>query len=523
MLISIQFPLADSRGFLPDSGRLAKPAWLVPRPDVDFVRHFGAVRLRPSGGLSGWVGENEICEAKRSISFSENLVLKCAEATLTLPFRVVFRRFFFDGHAVGKFELGLATNTRRRIRLRIGDVKNLVDQFLQLKVRIRNRPDRVYHVVPLGQAGEALAQSYLLATTRKRYGGELKGWFVRSGAPLVFLEWSLGDDVPLPYYARRIHLPSHLALELSYCQVPFNDRRFRIWCLSRPSSSTNARRLRIYLQRLNAEHECLRLILRNIMEASLGVSENGQASNALQQYFNEATRRIGILERKSSSETYDDVGDIARASMDVLYPGRLDSLRRAVESLNMRPAIQNKVIQYIDSSEGRGLLIQTERLGAVVVQGSNSTIAGSAFGNDASVTADEIVGKENKVGDTINISGGDFRGSNINIKSTLQRVSQTIRALPSADDTAKAELEKLMVQLNDVLQQHATKKPEDTEAILEMAKDLIEKANTKKPNKTLLAVSAKGLREAAEAIKDVVPIAISIIKTVAGFAGIPVP
>ena len=136
-------------------------------------------------------------------------------------------------------------------------------------------------------------------------------------------------------------------------------------------------------------------------------------------------------------------------------------------------------------------------------------VTGSATGKGARVNAQDI--------------SADFRGSNLNIKSTLQNAAQTAQTLPNADEAAKHELEKLMIQLNDALQKHAVEKPEDTEAIAVSAKDLVEKASKEKPNNKLLEISAKGLKEAAEAIKDVVPIAISIIKTVAGFAGIPTP
>lgn len=125
------------------------------------------------------------------------------------------------------------------------------------------------------------------------------------------------------------------------------------------------------------------------------------------------------------------------------------------------------------------------------------------------------------MGDTFSFSG-DFRGSNVNVKSTLQSVTQTISTLPNTDDESKRQLAALMVQLNEVLQQHVEQQPEDTEAVLESAKDLIEKVNKEKPNKKLIELSAKGFKEAAEAIADVVPIALSIVKTVAAFAGVPV-
>ena len=48
--------------------------------------------------------------------------------------------------------------------------------------------------------------------------------------------------------------------------------------------------------------------------------------------------------------------------------------------------------------------------------------------------------------DTFNMSG-DFRGAIVNIKSTLRNVTQTVNTLPSSDGSAKAELTRLIEQL----------------------------------------------------------------------------
>ena len=61
--------LADSRPFVKDGGLRRVPRWLEPRPDEEFLRYFGMIRLRKSGGLPGWVGENEICEANQALRF----------------------------------------------------------------------------------------------------------------------------------------------------------------------------------------------------------------------------------------------------------------------------------------------------------------------------------------------------------------------------------------------------------------------------------------------------------------------
>ncbi len=123
------------------------------------------------------------------------------------------------------------------------------------------------------------------------------------------------------------------------------------------------------------------------------------------------------------------------------------------------------------------------------------------------------------MGDTFNLSG-NFSGSNINIKSTLTNVSQTIGSLPSADDASKQELQRLIQKLNEALQKVPPEKAEDAEAVADYAKDLVEITKDDKPNKTKFRITGEGLKEAAKSIAEVVPIATQIVMTVAKLAGL---
>jgi len=88
MLLSIQFPLADSRAFLPQKVKLLeRPTWPSPSidpPIIDFVRSFGIIRKRKLGGLRGWVGESALCEADRALKFSKIPNFKDANAGISI-------------------------------------------------------------------------------------------------------------------------------------------------------------------------------------------------------------------------------------------------------------------------------------------------------------------------------------------------------------------------------------------------------------------------------------------------------
>jgi len=105
---------------------------------------------------------------------------------------------------------------------------------------------------------------------------------------------------------------------------------------------------------------------------------------------------------------------------------------------------------------------------------------------------------------------GDFRSANVTIKSTLTNVTQTIGALPQADASSKAELEKLIEELNDALQQVPDDKAEEAEAVAQSAEMLVEKAAEEKPNSTMIKITGEGLKQAAKNLADVTPTVLSI-------------
>jgi methyl-accepting chemotaxis protein len=125
--------------------------------------------------------------------------------------------------------------------------------------------------------------------------------------------------------------------------------------------------------------------------------------------------------------------------------------------------------------------------------------------------------------DRINLSG-DFRGSIINIKSTLTNVQQSVGEIRTDDQSARKELEKLIGELSEALQKVPEKNQEQAEAVAETAKALVDTAKGEKPNKFMLQISSEGLKQAAKNLSDVmplvIPIASQIVLTVAKLTGL---
>jgi Leucine-rich repeat (LRR) protein len=121
-----------------------------------------------------------------------------------------------------------------------------------------------------------------------------------------------------------------------------------------------------------------------------------------------------------------------------------------------------------------------------------------------------------EMGDRIVI---DRNSGNLNLKSQLQNVTQTIGSSAAGDD-AKKELTALVNQLSEALAKVPDAQKLDAEAVSDAAEEVVTKATKPNPNKKSVDISAKGLLEAAKGIVDVIPIATSIVQAVGKLAGL---
>lgn len=127
-----------------------------------------------------------------------------------------------------------------------------------------------------------------------------------------------------------------------------------------------------------------------------------------------------------------------------------------------------------------------------------------------------IMTKHEVKGDQINLSG-NVQDSIINIKSKLSHTLQQVNSIPNADQDDRAKLKQLLEQLIDRLEQTPSEHASDAEAVAETAKELVERASRKKPNKTLVQISAEGLKKAAENIQTVLPSVLPIAMEIVAF------
>src|SRR5260370_14437789 len=119
------------------------------------------------------------------------------------------------------------------------------------------------------------------------------------------------------------------------------------------------------------------------------------------------------------------------------------------------------------------------------------------------------------VGNKINIGGAAV----INIDSVLSNVTQTIGTAPGLDSAQKAQLDALVkslkADLDELKMSHADETKEITSALEKAVTNAVRPPAERK--QSLLQLSAKGLKEAAELVKDIAPSILTTADLIAKF------
>ena len=362
MLLSIQFPFADFREFVESPKKLPLPAWPLPTPDHEFVRGIGPIRIRRRGGVGGWIGEDTTCVADRALVFNNSLNFRDSKSELQLELRCAFKRLYFDGCVVGKFEIGIATKASVNTRIQSWQFRELIQHVLKYQVLVgSNNESRT--VCSLIGAGKHLADQFYTASTPHEAESRATRGFVEPGLPLLFIEADSNEAFKVPFWSRPT-MAAGKAFDLSHCLVPHAGLNIRMWILRqlKRTSSNNisghnslrqTRILRVALHRLHAEHEALRLVLRSIMSGAISVSPRSPESDRLQFYVNNAIARIGSVESDSYKLIEPKIVDLAREALDEIVPGQRDALLSTLERFGMRRNVYCKLVRYIDECGSR--------------------------------------------------------------------------------------------------------------------------------------------------------------------------
>jgi hypothetical protein len=113
------------------------------------------------------------------------------------------------------------------------------------------------------------------------------------------------------------------------------------------------------------------------------------------------------------------------------------------------------------------------------------------------------------MGDQINING-NYSNVILNIKSTLTNVQQSVGAMSTVDETARAELQHSIEQLSHALEQIPASLKDEAAAVATSAQMLVDAAKAQQPNKTMVQITGDGLKKAAANLAQVAPTVVGI-------------
>lgn len=471
MFLAIQFPFADAREFLDDSGgRLSRPAWPLVSPGKDFLRSSGLIRPRRRGGVSDWAGEETFSDAKRALRFEDQLGAKwfCLGSS-SGNFKCAFRRFHSQG-IVARFEVGLRFSAARAVD---DSILPLLREVLAMPVVVPGIDTGTQSLltVQLAHAGERLAKHFLVSTTdhkRIPLNGMRQAWWFTCGNPGVLVEYF--GDLKLPPHSRHVLEIPDAGISLSHSWLNVGKQRCSVWFMHNSDFDRNAaRRLRIHLTRLHSERECLKSILLHIKEGSkVKLDKDSPCSDKLQHYLKDA---VNLLQRpKFMGLQQSAMLDAAQEALGVAFADETASLEW------MRRQIASLVDGYVRRAQNTATIVNNIQgnLMSTNIQMGNVSVSGDF----SVVTAENIIESYNRIGNA------------------------------AVRDDLKQRLQDLSIQVA-ILTKELPR--ENAETASRDLNTLTAEATSAKPRRETCEVSAKGLIEAARTVAKMIgPISVAV-------------
>ena len=475
MLLVLQLPLADLRPFT-STPQVVGPMWTLP-PDPQrrgFLRGVGALRtLRDVGAapINEWPTDAWYVDARAALrlpGFGDQAFAHSTRA-FGVPVRALgtVRRIACDGKALWQVQLGLRFGPAAPRDF--AALRALIDDFLALPVQLDAGAAR-----PLLALRSRLAARLAQASTpRHPAAAPPPQRALLTGTPLIYLDAgkrgpaSIADWMPVQ--AQRLDE----TLALLHGSWPHKDGDCAFVCIEAEGADrARLNNLRLNLLRLHAEREVLKLVLRNAPRL-------GTANAALEQML---TRAHGLLTRplrfgnhqqvlKSAFASYDDFTQAERDAMSALLAEHTQSRQRA-----------DRVIEDLLRA-GKPIAVNIVQAGARMT--------------------------------TVNITGSHNTFGQLNIETAFNQstnIVQTAEPGPVKDALA---------QLLDQSKRLAGQLPQDQrDEVAKHTESIAREAASKKPNASILGISAKGLVEAAKTVAEMAQPIATAVGTVLGLLGL---
>ncbi|MDO9069595.1 MAG: hypothetical protein Q7W05_14230 [Deltaproteobacteria bacterium] len=357
MFIILQIPIVDLRPFLYDENwRLTTPYW--PNPETgDFFRFGGPVLRRGKGGIKNWMAESKIAHVDNAIRIEEHNRPK-SNVPQEFRIRCCFRRFFFDGFATGKFEIGFIANLLDSHRSKIL-YRNVIREVYMSRVSVRTS-QKSRKSANLINAGDLFAELFWHASspTIHQAQGMVPG-DVLSGHPVMFIEIDPGEDsrfiCPYPHETVYKSPPS----EISLAHAWVDKDRVQSWWLRREVKRVefDVRQLRLCLLRLHTIRAGFRTVLTQIHKENILPRPKTATSERLQAYIKKTLKDINLISKTQPSGG--DILEYACLAEDLFIMEEKNELLEKLRiEIGIRPQHFRNVAKYLDdiTSNNRPLL-----------------------------------------------------------------------------------------------------------------------------------------------------------------------
>ena len=346
MVLFIQYPICDTRGFIPDSGKLSQPTWPSPISFKNFVKFTGQVVPRASGGVAGWLGEDVICRITNAIRFRQRF-----------PHRAVSSHLYHDGLAVSKYEFVFAC--------KIADqniVKN-IDSVLCSTLRIKTDGHNSV-VCRLSELIPHLKKLYFVSTTRSTLLNREVEKHIIPCKPIILI-YAKNSHYDLPRTAKKKTLGQGDSF-IAHWWYKFEGIPYRLIFIYHNSnyySNELLRGIRISLQRLHTEYECLQTSINSFVSGKFSLTKGSKESDLFQHYINSATKRISKDNRALGKHALEsEIDAFSKYSFEKITPGQYQSMMATIKNHQFRGQIESKIYNHLrDISDEKNVIVMGDQ------------------------------------------------------------------------------------------------------------------------------------------------------------------
>ena len=489
MFLTMQFPIADTRPFLPESANLLpSPSWPLPQADRQFVRYFGLIRQRPLGGAGvHWMGDElYFCDARRAIRLP-NLGPDRGKFPQWGRRRLILRRLFQHKPALARIELSFAIDAWTS-HINGDRCINRVAEILTIptKVPAIDGGSMRFEEHPLILQGSHLARLFSRATSVPNHdsvaGNE---WAVRDGEPMVLVEYSREEVSSMPSFAREFYANDHL---VHYMTVRAHGRNVTVWFLAADAFAEGAssRQLRMCLLRLHLEFQALMLVLNTVCDRP-EYQSSFEPAGRLNDYLDEATSRLFRTNRFGVKQRQFYLA--MAAYRELISKDRFQLLKNKLERLKKEVADRvQRLIDFVEPASSHDAAVIEEKHGKITYSVQH-------------LTATNLYLRDTIMNNPINVTQSG-PGNVAAIGKNISDVKADVKLNQNVSENAQA-LSELLKELAKEINSLPTTIDELQSARLKAALQTLEtETRLKEPRAAWYQLSLQGLKDAAHAVGD---------------------